>query len=202
MLPQGVRIKFEKMNALRFISHLDVCRTMKSALLRSGVPVWYTEGFNPHPKMVFSLPLSIGTESVCEYMDFKITEEMSHEEIKQRLCRALTSDMLVTEVYSPKMKFQEIAYALYEITPYGNYDLSPLEKDSIMITKNSKKGVVTIDVKDRIKSIEERDGKIYMLLSSAEKTFINPDHLMALTGSENHRILRKQVYTEDMKIFI
>lgn len=201
MLPEAVRIKFEKMNVLKFISHLDVCRTMKTALLRAGIPVWYTEGFNPHPKMVFSLPLSIGTESVCEYMDIKITEEMSHEEIKRRLASAFTTDMAVTEVYSPKMKFQQIAYALYEITPCEEYDLSPLMADKIMITKHSKKGEVTIDVKERIKSVEVKNGKIMMLLCAAENSYINPDHLMALTGCTDHRIIRKEVYTDKMQIF-
>lgn len=202
MLSDGkVRIKFEKMNMLKFISHLDVCRTMKSVLLRAGIPVWYTEGFNPHPKMVFSLPLSIGTESTCEYMDIKITEEMSHEEIKRRLADALTSDMMVTEVYSPGMKFQEIAYAMYEITPMGDCDLSPLESDSVMITKHSKKGEITIDVKDRIKSIENKNGKLYMLLSADSERFLNPDHIMALTGCEDYRIIRREIYNERMQIF-
>ncbi len=202
LTPVGVRIKFEKMNMLKFISHLDVCRTMKSALLRAGIPVWYTEGFNPHPKMVFSLPLSIGTESVCEFMDIKITEEMSHEEIKRRLSGALTSDMAITEVYSPKMKFQEIAYALYEITPYGEYDLSPLEAENVMITKRSKKGEVTIDIKDRIKSVEKKNNKLLMILSADTERFLNPDHLMALTGCEDYRIIRKEIYTEKMQLFI
>ena len=100
--------------------------------------------------MIFSLPLSIGTESVCEYLDIKITEPMSHEEIKHRLGAALTSDMAITEVYSPKMKFQDIAYALYEVTPYEDYDLSPLDAEKIMVKKHSKKGEIEIDLKERI----------------------------------------------------
>lgn len=199
--PCPVRIKFEKMNALKFISHLDVCRTMKSALLRAGIPVWYTEGFNPHPKMVFSLPLSIGTESMCEYMDIKITEEMSHEEIKRRFGAALTSDMAITEVYSPKMKFQEIAYALYEITPREGYDLTPLEAEKVMITKHSKKGEITIDIKERIKSVEVKGDKIMMLLCADQDHYLNPEQIMALTGCTDHRIIRKEVYTDRMQIF-
>ena len=201
MLPYGVRIKFEKMNMLKFISHLDVCRTMKSALLRADIPVWYTEGFNPHPKMVFSLPLSIGTESVCEYMDIKLTEEMAHEEIKRRLGAALTPDMAVTEVYSPKLKFGEIAYALYEITPHEECDLTPLDADEVIITKRTKKGEATINVKDRIKQIEKKNNKITMILSADTERYLNPDHLMALTGCTDYRTVRKEVYTEKMQIF-
>lgn len=201
MLPQSIRIKFQKVNVLKFISHLDLCRTMKSALLRSGVPVWYTEGFNPHPKMVFSLPLSIGTESECEYVDIKITEEMPFDEIKQRLTGALTSDMAILDVYAPEMKFQEIGYATYEITPYGSYDLSPLSAEEVNITKRTKKGEATVNVKDRIVSVSENEGKIYMILSADTERFVNPEHLLALCGSDDHRIVRKEVYTRDMKIF-
>lgn len=201
MLPKSIRIKFQKINVLKFISHLDLCRTMKSAMLRAGVPIWYTEGFNPHPKMVFSLPLSIGTESECEYVDIKITEEMPFDEIKQRLTGALTSDMAILDVYTPEMKFQEIGYATYEITPLGSYDLSPLSADEVNIIKRTKKGEATVNVKDRIVSVSENEGKIYMILSADTERFVNPEHLLTLCGSEDHRIVRKEVYTRDMKIF-
>ena len=207
MLPQSVtypcavRIKFEKMNVLKFISHLDLTRTMKTALTRAGIPVWYTEGFNPHIKMVFSLPLSLGTESVCEYVDIKITEPMSHEEIKRRLGAALTSDMAVTEVYSPKMKFQDIAYALYEVTPYEPYDLSVLDADKVMIKKHSKKGEIEIDIKERIKSIEVKGDKIMILGRADQLNYLNPEQVMALTGCTDHRIVRKEIYNERMQIF-
>ena len=199
--PCPVRIKFEKMNVLKFISHLDLTRTMKTALTRAGIPVWYTEGFNPHVKMVFSLPLSLGTESVCEYVDVKITEPMSHEEIKRRLGAALTSDMAITEVYSPKMKFQDIAYALYEVTPYEEYDLSPLDAEKIMVKKHSKKGEIEVDLKERIKSIELKDGKIMILGKADQLNYLNPEQVMALTGCTDHRIIRKEIYNERMQIF-
>ena len=199
--PCAVRIKFEKMNVLKFISHLDLTRTMKTALTRAGIPVWYTEGFNPHIKMVFSLPLSLGTESVCEYVDIKITEPMEHEEIKRRLGAALTSDMAVTEVYSPKMKFQDIAYALYEVTPYEPYDLSVLDHEKVMIKKHSKKGEIEIDIKERIKSIEVKGDKIMILGRADQLNYLNPEQVMALTGCTDHRIVRKEIYNERMQIF-
>ncbi|MBR4880985.1 MAG: TIGR03936 family radical SAM-associated protein [Clostridia bacterium] len=199
--PCWVRIKFEKMNVLKFISHLDLTRTMKTALTRAGIPVWYTEGFNPHIKMVFSLPLSLGTESVCEYVDIKITKPMDFEEIKHRLGAALTSDMAVTEVYYPKMKFQDIAYALYEVTPYEKYDLSPLDAEKVMIKKHSKKGEIEVDLKERIKSIEVKGDKIMILGKADQLNYLNPEQVMALTGCSDHRIIRKEIYNERMQIF-
>ena len=83
MLPTPIRIKFTKTGALQFISHLDLNRTMKTVMIRAKIPIHYSEGFNPHPKMVFALPLSIGAESVCELLDIKIDLEMTSYEIIQ-----------------------------------------------------------------------------------------------------------------------
>jgi radical SAM-linked protein len=71
-----VRVKFKKVGNLQYISHLDLVRTMHKVIVRARLPLWYTEGFNPKPKMIFAAPLSIGTESVCEFVDIRLTERM------------------------------------------------------------------------------------------------------------------------------
>ena len=67
--PETVRIKFCKIGNLQFISHLDLQRTFHRVLVRANIPMWYTKGFNPHAKLVFGVPLSVGTESMCEMAD-------------------------------------------------------------------------------------------------------------------------------------
>ena len=57
-----VRVWFHKTGPIRYISHLDLMRTMTRAIRRSRIPLWYTEGFNPHPYMTFALPLSLGMQ--------------------------------------------------------------------------------------------------------------------------------------------
>ena len=79
-----VRIRFSKTGRARYISHLDLNRTMTRAVRRAGLPIWYTEGFNPKPKITFAAPLSIGTESMCEFMDIRLTEKMPAEEAMRR----------------------------------------------------------------------------------------------------------------------
>ena len=113
--PRALRIKFAKTGKLRFISHLDLCRTLTSAFLRAGIPIWYTQGFNPRPKLVFALTVSVGAESVAEYLDIRITREMSEIDLKRRLQNALTSDLEILEVYRPTSKLQDVAFADYEI---------------------------------------------------------------------------------------
>ena len=76
-----VRVWFKKMGMSRFVSHLDLMRAMTRALRRADVPLWYTEGFNPHPYITFALPLSLGMESLCESMDMRIEGDSTNEEI-------------------------------------------------------------------------------------------------------------------------
>ena len=61
-----VRLRFSKTGRLKYISHLDINRAMSRALKRAQIPLWYTEGFNPHPYMSFSLPLSLAKALIYE----------------------------------------------------------------------------------------------------------------------------------------
>ncbi len=60
---KNVRVFYSKKGRMKFISHLDMNRFMTRMILKSGLPVWYTEGFNPRPYLTFALPLSLGFES-------------------------------------------------------------------------------------------------------------------------------------------
>src|SRR3954470_582253 len=80
-----VRIRFSKLGKIRFTSHRDVARIWERALRRATVPVAYTEGFSPHPKLSFGLALSTGHESLGEYLDIELTEPLDTEDLKARL---------------------------------------------------------------------------------------------------------------------
>ena len=83
--------------------------------MRAGIPIWYTQGFNPHAKMVFALPLPVGVESVCEYLDVKIDKEIPCDDVKELLNKQLTEELQVIEVYNPTTKFADISKAYYRI---------------------------------------------------------------------------------------
>src|SRR3954466_12463420 len=80
-----VRIRFSKLGKIRFTSHRDVARMWERALRRAAVPVAYTEGFSPHPKLSFGLALSTGHESFGEYLDIDLAEPVDVESIPARL---------------------------------------------------------------------------------------------------------------------
>ena len=113
--PITVRFRFSKTGSLQYISHLDLQRTFGRVVLRAGIPVWYTKGFNPHPKLVFALPLPVGTESVTEYLDLRVDREMDPSEMMTRFNSCLTDEMKILDAYLPEHPFSEIAFAEYEI---------------------------------------------------------------------------------------
>lgn len=155
-----VRIRFSKTGDLMYISHLDLARTMQRIIVRSGVDIWYSEGFNPQPRIVFALPLPVGVESTCELMDIKINHPMEFSEIKERINKSFPDEMKVLEVYAPEQKFKNIVYADYTIKLYSPRltadtakEINNLFDSECIVTKKSKSGEKEVDIRDFIKTV-------------------------------------------------
>lgn len=83
------RAQLTKGDEIRYISHLDYAGVMERAIRRAKLPAAYSEGFNPHLKMSFASPLSLGVTSDAEYMDFELTKPLCQPEIFDKLSRVL-----------------------------------------------------------------------------------------------------------------
>ena len=154
-----VRIKFKKYGSLMYISHLDLSRTMQRIIIRAGIDIWYSEGFNPQPRIVFAVPLPVGVESDCEYMDIKLNSFMDCEEIKRRLNKNFPMEMECIDVYVPEQKFKNIAYIDYDIEIFSksidNSSAMLIEnmlKNDLFVTKKSKGSEKQINIKEFIHS--------------------------------------------------
>ncbi|MGN1086136.1 MAG: TIGR03936 family radical SAM-associated protein [Porcipelethomonas sp.] len=111
-----VRVVFEKKGRAKYISHLDLNRCMQRTFKRSGLPVWYTEGFNPHIYIMFALPLSLGYESSVEIMDFNLNEEVPFDEITDRLNSVMPEGLRAVKAFSPVNKHTAIKSASFRIS--------------------------------------------------------------------------------------
>ena len=219
--PLNIRIKFEKKGCLQYISHLDLVRTMHKVIVRAGLPLWYTEGFNPKPKMVFAAPLSIGTESLCEFMDIRLVEEKSTESVMAALNKNLTDELRVVEVYYPETKLTDLKWLAYDIrikSPHITEEvfrlcLAALSADEMKVEK--KGGAGELDIKPLIKSVDAsvsgNEMYIQAVLSADASSFLNPEYLVKYLRNsagiltdpnllkESYSILRTAAYTADMK---
>lgn len=181
-----LRATFKKTGRAKYISHLDLNRCMLRIFRRSKLPVWYTEGFNPHPYYSFALALSLGFESDCEIMDFNITDDnMPLSVIKDRLNEVMPEGMGIVDIAPQKNKITVIAKAEYEFDlkaddVQGVYDAVEklLAADEILIEKKTKKGIKTVDLKPDIEILScEAVGdsvKMKMRLPAGTKTNYNP----------------------------
>lgn len=152
-----VRIFFEKKGRAVYISHLDLLRTMQRALKRSGLPVWYTEGFNPRIYLNFPLALSLGTQGEREPMDVCITEDISMEELTARLDAAMPEGLRIISAAAPVFHNKDIGFAEYTAVYRGSMeDISGaindfMAQDAVEVQKHSKKkGMITVDIKPHI----------------------------------------------------
>ena len=188
--PINVRFKFRKVGSLQYISHLDLQRTFMRVIIRACIPAWYTKGFNPHAKLVFSTPLGVGTESECEFLDLRIDRDMPIEEIMARLNGELTDELRILEAYIPTSDFNEIAWCDYEIKIHDESVTdeiiekinSMVGSDPLMLEKKTKSGIKEIDIIPMIRSVEAtRDGEdifIKTTLKANVGEFLNPELLI------------------------
>lgn len=142
-----VRLRFSKTGQAKYISHLDTNRVFSRALARAKINLWYTQGFNPRPYMSFSLPLSLGVESYCENVDLRILDDLTDEEIKERMNNALPFGIRIVDVYEDFMDCHDIVYSDYVYKFEFNDNETALEKiiavlesDEILAQKKAKQG--------------------------------------------------------------
>ena len=173
--PINLRVKFKKVGSLQYISHLDLVRTMMKIVTRAELPLWYTEGYNPKPKMVFAAPLSIGTESVAEFMDIRLSEKVDTKWAVNALNANLTDELVVTDAYYPDCKLTELKWLGYTVTvdTLGASELladactQALAEPSVRVNKKEALGGAEMEIAHLIRSAtaEYRDGKIYVSLT-------------------------------------
>lgn len=97
-IPNGVKIIFAKKGLMRFISHLDLMRLFSRALRRGNLPIRYTCGFNPRPKLSFKRALKLGVESDNEELIVYLREQIDADEFNQKLERQLPEGIYLKDV--------------------------------------------------------------------------------------------------------
>ncbi|MCH5298081.1 MAG: DUF2344 domain-containing protein [Ruminococcus sp.] len=218
---KNARIWFKKDFECRYISHLDLNRCMLRALHKSRIPIWHTEGFNPHPFATFPLPLSLGFRGVNECMDIKLEDDdYSFEEIISSLNNCLPRGLRVFKVTDPIMKAGKIAFARFTIKIGDNRTSSKLiceqindllSQETIEIEKKTKKGTLkTVDIKHAVKNYEIKEmfdyAQLDITLSAGSTDNVNPNLLISSLFQKfdveyEVDITRNELFNSDMEIF-
>jgi len=161
-----IRLRFAKLGKVRWTSHRDVARMWERALRRARVPVAYSGGFSPRPRLSFGLALPTGAESTAEYLDVDLREELDPAALPERLSPALPEGIDVMAVGAlapaePSLQ-NDVTLCRWEMevpADGGGEDLSRaiagvLGADSLVVTRTRKGQSVTDDIRPAILSLQ------------------------------------------------
>ena len=213
-----LRLRFEKTGRAIYISHLDLMATMQRAFARAGLELKYSEGFNPHPLISILLPLSVGTASVCELMDFRLREETDLAKLPERLTAVLPEGIRVREAYPAERKSAQLKWL--DVTGLFEYDRGAPGPDElerfyrqpeIVIEKKTKRGTGQTDICPAIAQIaftaEKENIRVEARISAQEPT-LNPDLLAGALrqlcpelAPDFAEFTRLETYDGDMNVY-
>ncbi len=181
-------VKYTKTGNLKYISHLDVLRFIQRAVKRAGINAKYSEGFNPHMRTSFGFPLSLGIESIGEYFDIELNEDIAPDDFVNKMNAVMPKEMQILKAeYSDDsrslMARSSYTEYLYNIE-FNNLDINELNnllkeivETGIVFSKqkkNKKNKIVTkeYNTKDFISYLNayEKPGKLVI-----EATFITAE---------------------------
>jgi radical SAM-linked protein len=191
------RITFSKQGALKYTGHLDLHRLWERAMRRADLPLSYSQGFHPQPKISLASALPLGFSSRCEALDVRFNQEIPTEEIASRLQESLPPDIQIVRVESVDEKLPalqtQVLSAAYRVELTEPVDGSELQKkveellyaESLPRERRSK----LYDLRPLIEELKasiEADGKIIlqMKLAAKEGATGRPEEVLSVLGIE------------------
>lgn len=149
-------LKYSRDERVKYISHLDFIRLFHRTVRRADIPFVFSQGFNPHPIMTVSQPLSVGVTSDCEYMKVGFDGDFSNEELCDRINAAFPPGY--TLLVSKKLDGKEIditkinrAEYIVETEYSGNFDIDAfMTNTSLIVMKKTKSGEKESDIRPYI----------------------------------------------------
>lgn len=180
------RIQFTKYGDMKYVSHLDMIRLFTRMFHRADLPVAYSQGFNPHPKMSVLLPLSVGFESSCEYLDAEFEKSVSMLDCIKKLKAAAPLGMeivTICELNETSTKAKEVRYASYEIETDAVLKSEQLEDffdlDTIEIVKKTKRSEGVANIRPDIMDLCPTDEHTFSaVLSAGSSANLKPELLL------------------------
>ena len=219
---KSIRLWYKKSGLAIYTSHLDMNRCFTRAVRRAEIPLWYTEGFNPHPYMTFLMPLPLGQTGMREPIDIRIeNDEMTFSELKEKMNSVLPQGLEIVDVTKPESKPNEIAAAEYsaELIFASNAEAegfayganAVMEQGVLNAEKRSKRGTKAVNLCEFVRSFKLTQSgsriSILTVLACGNAVNLNADLLInALLGEfaavpERVEIVRNVLLKEDMSFF-
>jgi radical SAM-linked protein len=200
-----LRLKYAKNIQGRFLSHLDLQRTMQRLFRRAGLPLAYSEGFNPHPKISFGSALAVGVTSDGEYLDLELRQPMAAWEALEKMEAATPPGLKILTAQEIKNNrgslTAQINLAKYRVEASLERPLRQADADSlaslllgqetIPVIREGKKGPRSIDIREGIYDLSiKADGGtliIFLDLQIGSAGNVRPEEVVCWLRTEGLR---------------
>jgi radical SAM-linked protein len=214
-----LRIKYEKNSLVKYISHLDVMRTFTRALRRAKLPLCFSQGFNPRPKIEFAPALPVGITSEGEYLDVEFEGKIEPDKALAMLNNVLPSGLCVkaSDFAQDKPSLSSLNMALYLTDIYPGKDIKRdvfadvlarfLTKKQIIVEKHTKGKIREIDIAPLIYDIEMagfKDGIVQLALELCIGQEGNVKPQMVISSLEkmlNREVKISSIHRKDMFVY-
>lgn len=204
-----VRIRFVRLGKIRFTSHRDVARIWERAIRRAEIPVVYSQGFTPRPRLSFGLALSTGYESLAEYLDIEVDSTEAPDWDNSELSDALPSGIDVTAktvVEAGTISLQQAVTSCSWDIGLRDIDVATaqaavdqvLSAESIPVTRERKGKKVNDDLRPAVYSLalspENQDGVRLLADLGAQPRSLRPSELLLAMGLGDHEGLVRRTH--------
>ncbi|MBD3272047.1 MAG: TIGR03960 family B12-binding radical SAM protein [Elusimicrobia bacterium] len=180
---ERIRIRFKRTGIVRFVSHLEQITMFRRVFRRANLPLAYTQGFHPQPKISFGPAIAVGYTSNAEYVDVELIKRMDLQDVKKRIICQLPQGFELVSIKKIPVFFPSLDSvlneALYRI--HGPWpDDAPtaidsfLQKDAFLIQKVKKRTTETIDLSRVITSISMHDSTLELRMQFGPKKNVRP----------------------------
>ncbi|MGI6664693.1 MAG: TIGR03936 family radical SAM-associated protein [Christensenellaceae bacterium] len=211
-----VGVKFTRDGFAKFVSHLDMQRMFARTLRRAQLPVKYSEGFNPHINLSFAAPLSVGMETMGDYMEFFLTEEKNLDQAKAQMIEALPPFFGITavgEMAEKEKKLMALTAAadyrlLVEDAAFSAWIETLLAQESHIVTQERKGKKREVDLRPRILTADIGKQEIKLRVKLGDNMTLNPLLLLETYEAEKetkvnpYRLQRDEIYMEREGAFL
>lgn len=185
-----LRLLYEQTGRSIWCSHLDTMRTWQRAMNRAGVPIKYSEGFNPHAQISILMPLSVGTESLCQLVDIRVREDVDMATLPEKINAVLPEGLRVLSCYEEGGKPAEVKWL--SIEGFWEYDTADPQETAealagffaqpVEVLRKTKRGEgmfpITEHMKDFTFTPEDGGVRVRGTISCSEPV-VNPDLIAA-----------------------
>jgi radical SAM-linked protein len=194
-------VKYCKGESVRFISHLDTARAFRRALSRAEIPVAYSQGFSPHPKISLGVPLALGHLSDAEYADVTVAKPIAPQQLMERLNAVLPKGLQVLWAGKVAPGAPNVSAAITQVEyrimlqwealsdpgqgeQMFRHALEGFRKAEQLVVERERKGKIQrFDVKEHVPVLKLKYGshgiEVIMSISVKESGFPKPEEVLA-----------------------